>query len=229
MSTTIFRQLQAWTIREDFSSDQLNWYRRVAAKEAALSREHGAEPKPGRARSVAAWALSRPNLNHSSASCRRRGALGNATKTADAHERYRQIIEVIATSGLTYKQAAQQFSCSLDTVKRAARWSRNRGAHAGKLRGAHAEHRGAHAGIKTSRQENTVIDIQPISLTEKVAYQQEELATLKQLVSYLGHRLDNPEPVPWPPEDERQAARHSQARISSRTVSAPQTLSSTRA
>ena len=200
----IFQELQAWTIRQDFGDDQLNWYRRVVSKEAEISREHGEEPKPGRARSVAAWALSKPNLNHSSASCRRRGALGNATKTATAHERYQQIAHVLAESGLTYKHVAQQFSCSLDTVKRAARWSRNRGAHARKLRG-------AHAGIKTSRQENTVVNIQPISLTEKVAHQQEELATLKQLVSYLGHRLDNPEPLPWPPENKQQAARHSQS------------------
>ena len=211
MSTTIFRQLQAWTIREDFSSDQLNWYRRVAAKEAALSREHGEEPQPGRARAVAAWALAKPNLNHSSESCRRRGALGGAKRQATAHERYQQITHVLAESGETYRAVADRFNVSLDTVKRAARWGRARGAEAEQQRGAEAEHRGAKAGIKTSRQENTVVDIQPVSLTEKVAHLQAELATLKQLCQYNGHRLDNPEPLPWPPEDERQAARHSQS------------------
>ena len=139
----IFQELRAWTIRQDFGDDQLDWYRRVEAKDAELSREHGEAPKPGRARSVAAWALSKPNLNHSSASCRRRGALGNATKTATAHERYQQITHVLAESGETYRAVADRFNVSLDTVKRAARWSRNRGAYARKLKGAHAEHRGA--------------------------------------------------------------------------------------
>ena len=213
----IYLELQSWSVREDLTDDQLGWYRCVHTKAKELSIERGIAYDFPQAQSVAKWTWSRPNLNHSSASCRRRGALGNDAKTATTRERYRLIHYTLTEGGLTYKAAAEQFQVSLNTIKRAMRWQRRGGPNAEIQGGPNAERKGPFAGMKTSDTGTgkAPAEPRPVGKGKKTLLSSSlgETAVLQHQVAFQGTQIARLEKqlsaLLNPSEDEPQAVTHS--------------------
>ena len=149
------------------------------------------------------------NLNYSSASCRRRGKLGAAIRKADARERYQLICQAIIETGQTYQTVCQQFQVSLNTVKRAMRWQRSRGAEAEnrgpKAEGPKAETGGQEPVLRlNTKAKGRVINLRaPLPPQERVHVLEQQVAYQGQQIEFLVQQLAS--------QDGRQAARHSQS------------------
>ena len=108
-----------WARLQDIPPTFNAWRAKVATHGRTLATQRDETASPLLAYGVAKKLWDAPNLNHSPSLQKVRSKTANEVKRVVKEHRYREILNARLTYGLTYRALAERFGCSLDTIKRA--------------------------------------------------------------------------------------------------------------